>query len=323
MSPSARALLLATLLAGAVVPEPLHAGEPALRLADLVAAARRQNPELQAARDRARAMAFVPDQASALDDPTLSYEAWNVPDSLRVDRADNNIFRIAQKLPFPGKRAARRRGRGARGGAGRAPGGRRRDRPRRGGQAGLLGPLAGARAARGHRARQGAARPLRARRRAALRRRRGDAGGRAACAGRADARSEPAAARAARDRDGARRAERAARPPSGRAARRSRAAARAAPRRVGRSPRRPRARQAAGAAPRRRRRSRARRARTELAHRSYYPDFEVSVGRFVNYGQSDGFGAMASVTLPFVNGRQVRRRGRGGTRQAVRGHAPS
>src|SRR4029450_3395480 len=30
-------------------------------------------------------------------------------------------------------------------------------------------------------------------------------------------------------------------------------------------------------------------------------DFELSVGRFVNYGESDGFGAMASVTLPFAN----------------------
>ena len=39
----------------------------------------------------------------------------------------------------------------------------------------------------------------------------------------------------------------------------------------------------------------------ELAHRNYYPDFEVSVGRFVNYGANDGFGAMASVTLPFAN----------------------
>jgi outer membrane protein TolC len=49
-------------------------------------------------------MAAIPDQVSALDDPTLSWEGWNIPESLRVDRADNNIFRLSQKLPFPGKR---------------------------------------------------------------------------------------------------------------------------------------------------------------------------------------------------------------------------
>jgi outer membrane protein TolC len=46
----------------------------------------------------------VPARVSAYDDPTLSWEGWNIPDSLRVDRADNNIFRLAQKIPFPGKR---------------------------------------------------------------------------------------------------------------------------------------------------------------------------------------------------------------------------
>ena len=41
----------------------------------------------------------------ALDDPTFSYEVWNAPDPVRVDRADNNILRLSQKIPFPGKRA--------------------------------------------------------------------------------------------------------------------------------------------------------------------------------------------------------------------------
>ena len=27
-----------------------------------------------------------------------------IPDSLRVDQAENNIFRLSQKMPFPGKR---------------------------------------------------------------------------------------------------------------------------------------------------------------------------------------------------------------------------
>jgi outer membrane protein, heavy metal efflux system len=75
-----------------------------LRLADVLSEARERNPELGAARARADAMAAVPAQVSAYDDPTLSYEAWNVPESLRIDRADNNIFRLSQKIPFPGKR---------------------------------------------------------------------------------------------------------------------------------------------------------------------------------------------------------------------------
>jgi len=96
--------LLATLLAvcqsafvRAEVSEPL-------RLADVLATARERNPELRAARERARAAAAIPRQVSALDDPTVGWESWNVPNSLRVGRADNNIFRLSQKLPFPGKR---------------------------------------------------------------------------------------------------------------------------------------------------------------------------------------------------------------------------
>jgi outer membrane protein, heavy metal efflux system len=37
-----------------------------------------------------------------------------------------------------------------------------------------------------------------------------------------------------------------------------------------------------------------------LAEKGYLPDFEVSVGRFVNHGTSDGFGAMASMTIPLA-----------------------
>src|SRR5262249_21851018 len=38
-----------------------------------------------------------------------------------------------------------------------------------------------------------------------------------------------------------------------------------------------------------------------LARKAYWPDFEVSVGRFVNFDARDGFGAMASVTVPIAN----------------------
>lgn len=75
-----------------------------LRLADLIAEARQHNPEIRAARERTKAMAAIPARVSAYDDPTFSYEAWNTPNSLRIDQADNNIFRLSQKIPFPGKR---------------------------------------------------------------------------------------------------------------------------------------------------------------------------------------------------------------------------
>jgi len=74
------------------------------RLADILDQARERNPMLRAARERTHALEAVPPQAAAYDDPTLSWEAWNFPESLRIDRADNNIFRLSQKLPFPGKR---------------------------------------------------------------------------------------------------------------------------------------------------------------------------------------------------------------------------
>jgi outer membrane protein TolC len=37
-----------------------------------------------------------------------------------------------------------------------------------------------------------------------------------------------------------------------------------------------------------------------LARKAYYPDFEVSLGRFVNFGQRDGFGIVFSATIPLA-----------------------
>jgi len=36
-----------------------------------------------------------------------------------------------------------------------------------------------------------------------------------------------------------------------------------------------------------------------FAERQYYPDFEVAVQRFQNYQATDGFGAIASINIPF------------------------
>ncbi|MCC6766327.1 MAG: TolC family protein [Deltaproteobacteria bacterium] len=80
------------------------AADPPLALDAILAEARARNPELAAVRERAAAMRQMPRQAAAWDDPTLSWEAWNTPNSFRIDRADNNIFKVSQKIPFPGKR---------------------------------------------------------------------------------------------------------------------------------------------------------------------------------------------------------------------------
>jgi outer membrane protein TolC len=75
-----------------------------LRLADVISEARTNNPEIRAARERAVGAAAVPPRVSAYDDPSFTYEAWNAPESFRLDHADNNIFKLSQKIPFPGKR---------------------------------------------------------------------------------------------------------------------------------------------------------------------------------------------------------------------------
>jgi outer membrane protein, heavy metal efflux system len=76
-----------------------------LRLADVLAQARSQNPMIAAARERAKAASFAPVQASAYDDPMIGYEAWNAPESFNLGHANNNIVKLSQRIPFPGKRS--------------------------------------------------------------------------------------------------------------------------------------------------------------------------------------------------------------------------
>lgn len=80
------------------------ATDPPLVLDAVLADARARNPELAAASERTTALQHVPRQAAAWDDPMLGWEAWNAPNSFRIDHADNNIFKLSQKIPFPGKR---------------------------------------------------------------------------------------------------------------------------------------------------------------------------------------------------------------------------
>jgi outer membrane protein, heavy metal efflux system len=75
----------------------------ALPLQAVVAYAREQNPAIHAARSRVLAAQQRPAQVSAYEDPTIMWDNWNAPESLRIDEAGNNIFRLSQKIPFPGK----------------------------------------------------------------------------------------------------------------------------------------------------------------------------------------------------------------------------
>ena len=98
-------VLAAGLLLGTVVLPASAETSGQLSLPDVIPEVRDHNPDIKAARDRVAAAKAKPAQVSAYDDPMVSYEAWNAPESFRVDHADNNIFRLSQKIPFPGKRS--------------------------------------------------------------------------------------------------------------------------------------------------------------------------------------------------------------------------
>ncbi len=81
------------------------------KLQDLVAEALQNNPEIRAARNEAEAALQRVSPAGALDDPMLEAGLLNVPtDSWRMNREDMTMkmLGLAQRLPFPGKRALRR-----------------------------------------------------------------------------------------------------------------------------------------------------------------------------------------------------------------------
>jgi outer membrane protein, heavy metal efflux system len=88
--------LIAVVIATASVP---------VRLAELLDEARKNNPELQAAHEQAKAVASSVAPAGALDDPMLMVQLWNAP----VDFSTVPIMlQLSQQLPLGGKRAARK-----------------------------------------------------------------------------------------------------------------------------------------------------------------------------------------------------------------------
>ncbi|HLZ33106.1 MAG TPA: TolC family protein [Nitrospira sp.] len=81
-----------------VPPEPLI-------LSGVIREALALNPEILAARHQWAAASQRIAQARSFDDPTLSVQWWNTPESFDLGRAQNTIIGLSQKLPFPGKLA--------------------------------------------------------------------------------------------------------------------------------------------------------------------------------------------------------------------------
>ncbi|MDP3597835.1 MAG: TolC family protein [Nitrospirota bacterium] len=79
--------------------------QPSLVLPDLIQEVLARNPELVAARKHWEVAAHRIAQVQSLDDPTLSVQLWNVPQSVNVTQTQNSIFGLSQNLPFPGKLA--------------------------------------------------------------------------------------------------------------------------------------------------------------------------------------------------------------------------
>jgi outer membrane protein TolC len=98
-------LALASAMVMAVAPARANAGT----LAELLAEALQHNPELAAARAGSEAAQQRVSYAAALEDPMLEAGIVNapLPFSLRREDMTMKMLGLAQKLPFPGKRALR------------------------------------------------------------------------------------------------------------------------------------------------------------------------------------------------------------------------
>jgi len=76
-----------------------------LALPELIQEVLARNPELVAARKQWEAATNRITPARSLDDPTLSVQLWNIPQTFNVTQTANSIFGLSQNLPFPGKLA--------------------------------------------------------------------------------------------------------------------------------------------------------------------------------------------------------------------------
>src|SRR6476661_2635182 len=76
-----------------------------LMLPDLIQEVLARNPELVAARKQWDMATSRIAQAKSLNDPIVSVQLWNFPQSFNVTQTGNSIFGLSQDLPFPGKLA--------------------------------------------------------------------------------------------------------------------------------------------------------------------------------------------------------------------------
>ena len=76
-----------------------------LVLPELIQEVLARNPELVAARKQWEGATNRITQARSLEDPVLSLQFWNSPQSFNVTRSDNTILGLSQSFPFPGKLA--------------------------------------------------------------------------------------------------------------------------------------------------------------------------------------------------------------------------
>lgn len=79
--------------------------QPSLGLPDLIQEALASNPEMVVARKQWEASLHRIAQARSLEDPTLSVQWWNFPESFNLGQSGNTIIGLSQKFPFPGKLA--------------------------------------------------------------------------------------------------------------------------------------------------------------------------------------------------------------------------
>jgi outer membrane protein TolC len=76
-----------------------------LGLEAVVGEALQRNPEIEAARHRWQAAKERAPQAAALEDPEFKVELFNYPNRLNPDASANTIFGLSQRFSYPGKRS--------------------------------------------------------------------------------------------------------------------------------------------------------------------------------------------------------------------------
>lgn len=105
------ALFVSVAYPQAMMHDAASTGRGAIALKELISEALRNNPEIRAALNEKEAARERVSPAGALDDPMLEAGLINVPtNSWRLNREDMTMkmLGLAQRLPFPGKRALRR-----------------------------------------------------------------------------------------------------------------------------------------------------------------------------------------------------------------------